>query len=218
MSQATLPTAGTTAPSGRHPVQGRSRDKKARLLAAARTLISAQGFETVRMADIVAEAGCAIGTAYYLFGNKEGLFRALREDFIATMRANIDGLDAVAAATEPLPLRLVVAKIVSQTLAQVRANAGLLRANLARSAAAPEEWSDFRDLVRLLQTRLADLLETRFTQAGIADPRLKIGFTLQVVFAMCANALLNDPGPLSLDDPAFETELIDVAQRYLERT
>lgn len=202
------------APAMRRASQARARDKQEKLLGAALTLVAERGFEDVKMSDITARADCAVGTAYYLFGNKEGLFQALKERFTEEMNAKIDALGERPELASA-PLADVMGEIVHGILADLRANEGVLRAALARSANAPDEWLSFRDLVQRLQHRLAGELGPRLKEIAHPDPRLALGFALQLIFSTAANTLLNDPGPLHLHDSALERELTRMACAYL---
>jgi|GEM_PF-3905578 len=196
------------------PRQPRAKATQERLLASAFALVTEQGFGEVRMTDITARAGCAVGTAYYLFGNRDGLFRAMKERFLEDMRARIGKL-----AGEPRlltePMEEVADAITEDLLAQLRANEGFLRAALTRAAEQPEEWRDFRTLVGEMRGGLVRALAPRLDAIAHPDPALALGFALQLVFSACVNAMLNDPGPLGLHDGAFERELKRMMRAYL---
>jgi AcrR family transcriptional regulator len=79
------------------------------ILDAAKALFSQQGYESVKMADIAAEAGMAKGTLYNYFDSKEAVFGALaersRESVIETIReatANVESLHKPRAFLEAL--------------------------------------------------------------------------------------------------------------------
>ena len=215
MSQAAAPSSASRATSRRPTRQSRAYDKQERLLAAAERQVAEKGFEAVRMADIVAEAGCAIGTAYYLFGNKDGLFDALRDRYVERTRARMaKRLTQEGPAVDGTPEELIEI-IVRSSVAEVVRSEGLLRAALTRSLNAPDNWNEFKGLVQLMQSRLSDGLSARFAREGVNTPPLKVSFALQLIFSTCFNALLNDPGPLHLTDEAFADELVAVTKAYL---
>ena len=86
------------------PVQARSQQTRARLIAVAQALIAEQGFGALRIDEVVQRAGVAKGTFFAHFRDKD----ALMEQLIA---ARIDAhLDALAAAPVPrTPADLVAA-------------------------------------------------------------------------------------------------------------
>ncbi len=59
----------------------------ARLLQAARALFAAKGYEAVGIREIAAEAGCNLSLIQYYYGGKQGLYLAIFEDKIRTVRA-----------------------------------------------------------------------------------------------------------------------------------
>jgi AcrR family transcriptional regulator len=199
----------------RSPLQTRSRDKQDRLIEAAMELVAERGFDQVRMNDIVERAGCAVGTAYYLFGNKEGLFRVLRDRFIADTRARFD-TQLAPELFDSAPLAELIGRLVPGIVADIVANQTLLKAALTRAAADPDEWREFRNLAQQARLRLIPLMGARIKKIDHPDPELALGFALQLVFSACANVMQNDPGPLALDDPRFAQELTRVVLAYLK--
>lgn len=76
-----------TAPSRRPPLQQRSRDRLARILAAAGARIAAEGSDALRMSDVAADAGISIGSLYQYFPDKSALLSTLAENYNAEGRA-----------------------------------------------------------------------------------------------------------------------------------
>lgn len=70
-------------------------DGAARLLAAARSLFAARGYDGVCVRDLIDTAGVSRPTLYYYYGSKEGLFRAA----VSQVIAELDEALARAAAT-----------------------------------------------------------------------------------------------------------------------
>ncbi|MGR3804125.1 TetR/AcrR family transcriptional regulator [Marinibacterium profundimaris] len=64
--------AKATAPKTRRGIE-----RRAKILAAAETVMGEQGFPAASIADITREAGTALGTFYIYFSNKEEIFREL---------------------------------------------------------------------------------------------------------------------------------------------
>jgi len=71
------------------PHHCRAEKRRQALLDAATTLFLDKGFERTSVADIVGLAGGSRSTLYDLFGNKEGLLRAMVEEETQTIRATI---------------------------------------------------------------------------------------------------------------------------------
>jgi AcrR family transcriptional regulator len=64
-------------------------DTRARLIAAARTVISRSGLQTARMEDIAAEAGVSRAALYYHFNSKQDLAAALVDDIFRGLTATV---------------------------------------------------------------------------------------------------------------------------------
>src|SRR5689334_11256011 len=61
--------------------QGRSRDTRDRLLAAAELAFATKGYERARIVDIARAAGVSAGAVYFRFKDKEALFGGIVERF-----------------------------------------------------------------------------------------------------------------------------------------
>jgi AcrR family transcriptional regulator len=83
------------------------RESRIRILAAARKLFAQRGYEATTMQQVVREAGTSIGNAYFYFGNKEGLVRALVEE---GLRATWARTDPIIASVEVGHARVAVAE------------------------------------------------------------------------------------------------------------
>lgn len=73
----------------RTPRQARSRDRVETILAAARELIGKHGNDGVSMREIAARAGVPIASVYDYFPDKNGILRALIEDYLAGIREDL---------------------------------------------------------------------------------------------------------------------------------
>lgn len=87
-----------------------------RLVAAARRLFAAQGYEATTLQQVVAEAQTSIGNCYFYFANKEALLLAVAEQFRNEVAQEID------AATAPLALgpHLLATAVYTGVLAVLR--------------------------------------------------------------------------------------------------
>src|SRR5262245_9737054 len=62
---------------------------RANILVAAEGLFSERGFAGTSTRDIAASAGVTSAMVHYYFGNKDGLYRAILENAVATVRSFI---------------------------------------------------------------------------------------------------------------------------------
>jgi hypothetical protein len=104
-------------------------------------------------------------------------------------------------------LRDLCTQLVGQITGWMRKHEGVLRAALQRSDARPSRWTPFKALARKTADGIEPLLLRAMGGGRRAARRQTIGFGLQVVLGTLVNAVLNDPGPLSLGDKELVTRL-----------
>jgi AcrR family transcriptional regulator len=85
--------AGATARNGRSEY-AKSRDTRARILAAALAEASESGFHKTSVAKIAARAGVAVGNLHYHFGSRRELLRELMGSLVADLMARLHAADA----------------------------------------------------------------------------------------------------------------------------
>ena len=87
------PLDRSAAPSGRARY-AKSRDTRARILAAALAEASDSGFHKASVAGIAARAGVAVGNLHYHFGSRRGLLRELMGSLVADLMSRLHAADA----------------------------------------------------------------------------------------------------------------------------
>src|SRR6185369_5950350 len=70
------------------------RQRRERLIEAARRVFAAQGYEKASMDDIASAAGAGKPTLYRYFANKDALFEAVFVDALDTLEAQLDVAEA----------------------------------------------------------------------------------------------------------------------------
>jgi len=203
-------------PSGRSAgKQARGRRTRARLLAAGVELLQSRDFDRIGIAELAAEAGSSIGVFYHHFTDKDGFYDALMSQVVAAeterTRAALAPATIAVLSTAEL-LHLVVSLLRSATCD----NQGLIRAALKKSMATPEAWAPIRDFVRGFDAVLVEQLERRAGEFGCPDWRDSLAIGLQMVYGTLFNAIVNQPGPLLIEDDRMVDELTRMLQRQLE--
>ena len=186
--------------------QKRSREMTAALLQAGADMLRTRSLAELSIEALCREVGATVGAFYSRFESKEAYFNALIE------LAARDGERRLAALTGNARLadagladlcRLLVSGIIDW----IRNHEGVLHAALQHDDTRPDKWNTFKGLARA-------------TTAGATPPLLRamgktranakiraIAFGLQVVLGTLVNAILNDPGPLSVHDREMEDRL-----------
>jgi len=83
----------------------------------------------------------------------------------------------------------------------------VLRAALQHDDTRPDKWTPFKALAKATTERAAPLLLPAMGKRRKAAKARTIAFSFQVVLGTLVNAILNDPGPLSLGSKEMETRL-----------
>jgi AcrR family transcriptional regulator len=187
---------------GSHPVkQSRARQTRDKLLAAGFRLLRRKQFDELSVADIARAAGCSVGSFYVRFVDKDQYFLAIAESFRAQRRSDLEGL------YEDTARDALVERALARELAVVVDHANLWRAALRRSVVDPGFWEDFREMgrqsVRRFLERYSQLLGRELSEIETDQIR----FAFQVVRGTLNNTLLNQPGPLQLEDPVFRRQI-----------
>ena len=88
---------------------------------------------------------------------------------------------------------------------QIRKHEGVLRAALKHDDTRPDRWTTFKG--RASTARATPLLLPAMGKGREAAKTRSIAIGFQVVLGTLVNAILNDPGPLSIQDREMEVRL-----------
>ncbi len=195
--------------------QKRSRETTLRLLAAGAEMLRTRSLAELSIEALCAEVGATVGAFYSRFESKEAYFNALMalaaregERRVAEMAADRSGRDADLASR--------CRQLVGGLIAWMRAHEGVLRAALRHDDNGPDKWTPFKELARANTERATPLLLPAMGKGRRAAKSRTIAFGFQVVLGTLVNAILNDPGPLSLHDRELEERLADLLRQLLE--
>jgi hypothetical protein len=89
----------------------------------------------------------------------------------------------------------------------IRNHQGVLRAALQHDNTKPNKWTTFKSLARATAAHATPPLLRTMGKGREAAKTRSIAFGFQVVLGTLVNAILNDPGPLSLHDDEMEVRL-----------
>ena len=186
--------------------QKRSRETTRSLLKAGAEMLRKRSLAELSIEALCAEVGATVGAFYSRFESKEAYFNALMalaardgERRLADMAADRAGRDADLAAR--------CQQLVRGVIGWMRAHEGVLRAALQHDDNRPDKWTPFKALARGNTERATPLLLPAMGKGRRAAKSRAIAFGFQVVLGTLVNAILNDPGPLSLHDRELEERL-----------
>ncbi|MBP0621678.1 TetR/AcrR family transcriptional regulator [Cupriavidus consociatus] len=195
------------------PRQRRARDTEQALLGAGRELLAKRDFAAVSVAQIAAACQVSVGAFYGRFRDKMAYFEALRALVTEETSASIERYLAQER-WEDVPTSVLLDKAARFMVLGTLANRGVMRASLRHASTKPEEWAPHRQSGEAIVERMVQLLVPRLSlPTDIAE--LRVRFAMQAVFSVLVNAVLNDSGPLHLDDERMISELSRMMAAYL---
>ena len=180
--------------------QQRSRATRDRLLAAGFELVETRDFDALSVAEIATAAGCSVGAFYVRFTDKDAFFRALVAERLARARAALPA--ALRQSGDP------VARMVAMSAQNFRRRPGLLRSALRRSMEDPTVWSPLREHGHYMADELVAAVAEQHGRRLAEPAEHRLRFAFQMMIGTLVNALVNQPGPLQLDDERLEGELL----------
>ncbi|AHY51298.1 transcriptional regulatory protein [Bradyrhizobium japonicum SEMIA 5079] len=184
--------------------QKRSRETTLALLRAGAHMLRTRSLAELSIEALCTEVGATVGAFYSRFESKEAYFNAL----MALAARN--GEQRLADMRQPSPdtdLDKLCHIIVSGIIAWMRNHEGVLRAALQHDDTRPDKWTPFKALAKATTERATPLLLPAMGKGRKAAKTRTIAFGFQVVLGTLVNAILNDPGPLSLRANEMETRL-----------
>jgi AcrR family transcriptional regulator len=181
--------------------QTRARKTRDKLLAAGFKLLRRKHFDDLSVADIAKTAGCAVGSFYLRFVDKDQYFLAIAE----VRREQSRGL--LETWYQGTTHGSLVARAVERELEFVLEHPNFWRAALRKGATDQTFWQEFRELGRQSVLRFLErhalLLGRELSEEEIE----RIRFAFQMVRGTLNNTLMNQPGPFQLEDPVFRRQM-----------
>ena len=186
--------------------QKRSREMTAALLAAGADMLRTRSLAELSIEALCAKVGATVGAFYSRFESKEAYFNALIELAARDGARTLSAMTANAA-LKNTSLAEVCRVLVSGIIGWIRNHEGVLRAALQHDDTRPDRWTTFKGLARTSVAGATPALLRAMGKGRAAAKTRGIAFGFQVVLGTLVNAILNDPGPLSLHDREMEDRL-----------
>ena len=195
--------------------QKRSREMTAALLQAGAEMLRKRSLAELSIEALCGEVGATVGAFYSRFESKEAYFNTLMEIAARDGERNLaqtTGNERLAGAGLAELCRLFVGGIIGW----IRSHEGVLRAALQHDDTRPDRWNTFKGLARATAAHATPPLLRAMGRGREAAKTRGIAFGFQVVLGTLVNAILNDPGPLSLHDDEMEARLSGCLLKLLE--
>jgi len=181
--------------------QSRSQKTRDRLLAAGFKLLRRKDFDQLSVADIARAAHCAVGSFYQRFFDKEQYFFALAEMRREQSRAQLEDW------YQGVKLGSIVERAIEREFGFVLEHPDFWRAALRRATTDSSFWQEFRVLGRESVERFIGVYGRLLGRSLSVDEQERIRFAFQMVRGTMNNTLINQPGPLSLEDAGFRRQI-----------
>ena len=185
--------------------QKRSRETTAALLQAGAEMLRTHSFAELSIEALCRQVGATVGAFYSRFESKDAYFNALMALAARDGEWRVSAMAGAARGDADLPTRC--RQVVGGIIGWMRAHEGVLHAALQHDDNRPDKWSPFKVLARANTERATPLLLPAMGKGRRAAKSRAVAFGFQVVLGTLVNAILNDPGPLSLHDAELKVRL-----------
>ena len=195
--------------------QKRSRETTAALLQAGADMLRTRSLAELSIEALCAKVGATVGAFYSRFESKEAYFNAL----VGLAARDGNAMLSRMAQNEQLKdtsLSNLCRLLVSAIVGWMRDHEGVLRAALQHDDTRPDRWGTFKGLARASVAHATPPLLCVMGRGREAAKTRGIAVSFQVVLGTLVNAILNDPGPLSLHDNEMEVRLSNCLLLLLE--
>ena len=188
------------------PQQARSRARKAALITHGITVLEKHELDEISIIDLTNALGFSTGSFYSYFKNKTDFFIKIQE-WVAAEQSEVIrqslNIDKIKAASLVGRLNLAI----DVALDYFRRHTGVIRSALRYERRIPQAWAPNRAVTLQIISALIAGLDR--------DQKQALEKTIQLAYGLMVNALLHNPGPLSLKDKNLKSELLDVLTPYL---
>ncbi len=207
------------------PQQARSRDKLRRIMDAALRLFTEKGYDNASVNEIAAEAGISAGSIYTRFPDKQALLYAVLSSYFGARAADVDRFFRENADTLTTPSG-IIEFYIRLMFSSRRTDRAILRLFERSALSDPLACEMAAAANRHTADAAAALLAARWPGAP-ADAAERIVRVHTVIRGTVVLLVMGDHQaawpPVSVDDPTFEDDLIDMALHWfglppLERT
>ena len=186
--------------------QQRSRETTAALLQAGAEMLRTHSLAELSIDALCRQVGATVGAFYSRFESKDAYFNALIELAARDGGSRLSRMKEDKRLTKA-DLAELSRLLVRGTIGWIRNHEGLLRAALQHDDTRPDRWSTFKELARANVANATPILLRVMGPSRKAAKTRAIAFGFQVVLGTLVNAILNNPGPLSIHDGELEERL-----------
>ena len=175
---------------GRAPRQSRSRATLARIEDAAEALFADHGYDGTTVGDIVARAGCSVGSFYARFNDKEALLHHIHDHHCRKLIERIEFICGLLRA-ENAPLEMAIRQIARTLFVFGTGRRALTRVFIQKSGVDADFHLRYARAWAEVRGRLRPVLLARRREIARPNPERAVDFVLQLMHAGWANDVLH---------------------------
>ncbi len=164
-------------------------------------LLKKMEYDDITVAELSRVAGYSVGAFYTRFRSKDEYFDALVAHHLINRSEIIDHLFSKYSGVE------VVDELVKDLVRYYWINLRFWRAALVRSMRDQEFWEPIRKSGHATADRVIDKISNLAGRPLTDLEQTNIRFAFQVVFGTINNTIINQPGPIYMDQELFEEQL-----------
>ena len=181
--------------------QNRSKKTYDALIKTGFKLLKTREYDSITVSELSKSAGYSVGAFYTRFRSKDEFFDALVVHHFKIRYANLERLFSTLYSHDFADV------LIEDIVYYYRTNHRFWRAALIRSIRDPEFWSPFKksgqNLAGIFISRLSEL-----ASRPLADSeKTNVYFAFQMVFGIINNTIINEPGPITMEQKLFSEKL-----------
>jgi AcrR family transcriptional regulator len=193
--------------------QARSLRTVLALLDAGKTLLHQRSLEELSVEALCAEAGATVGSFYGRFESKHAFFVTMQRIHVIRAREFLPELEAQLL-KDVSSLERLCQGVVKITVNRFRDDLGVLRASLQHCREGM--WEPLRRLGEEYRAVVTAQIAPHLEHLPPKTRELRVRFGFQALTGTLVHAVLNNPGPLGLDDDRLVGELSRLLHSYME--
>lgn len=186
--------------------QARSKATFAALVTAGLKVAERNDFFAVTVDEVAKAAKVSVGAFYERFESKETFFSVLQEIVATRIEMAVRKRVSVPGFTD-LDFKAAVGAIVDTWLTGVRLHRGLIRASLRHIPVRDDAWFPLRRLGAHMGDIYVEVLRERVPPGSRRGLESRVRIALQFVHGAVVNIILNNPGPVALDDGELDARI-----------
>ena len=182
--------------------QNRSKKTYDALITTGFRLLKKQEFDSITVAELSKSAGYSVGAFYARFRSKDEFFDAMVVHHLKSRDATLVRLFA------KLHNDDLIDKLIKNIVHYFLVNHRFWRAALVRSMRDPDFWAPIRQSGHDVASKVVARISEQAGRPLTDSEELNVRFAFQLAFGTINNSIINQPGPIFMNQKLFVEKLI----------